>query len=208
MGGPRVAAPMGGSALPFCERCGNLIGPVATLLRIGLSMCPSCGVYACDRCWTRATGACPGCGISAGAAAGVGAAATAGVSAAAAMSSAATAEIGAASRRLHNAWRAPIVIAAVGTAVLAASVLAFTIGGRNRPAGDLQLALGALAALTSPTPGYGQSPESSFFAAAVPTPSEVALSPTPTATPQIPSPDPTLPSSPPQLAPTPGATPA
>lgn len=50
--------------MPFCERCVNLVGPVSTLLGVGLRPCPSCGVHACDRCWKRATGACPGCGIA------------------------------------------------------------------------------------------------------------------------------------------------
>jgi hypothetical protein len=204
---------MGGRSLPFCERCGNLIGPASALLRIGLSMCPTCGVYACDRCWTRAAGWCPGCGISASAAAAVGAAAA--VSATAAVGVAG--DSGGALHRLPRAWRAPIVMAGVGTVVIVASVLAFTIGGRVRPAGELELALGTPAAVSSATPGDGQSPPSSFSAGvAAPTSSWVALSPAPTVAPQIPSATPVLPSGtvepaptpPPKPAPTPPPTPA
>jgi hypothetical protein len=134
------------------------------------------------------------------------------VGAAAAVSAAAAAgdagESGGASHRLPRAWRAPIVIAGVGTVVLAASVLAFTIGGRVRPAGELELALGTPAAVTSATPADGQSPTSSFSAGvAAPTSSPVALSPAPIVAPQIPSATPTLPSSTVEPAPTPHPTP-
>jgi hypothetical protein len=64
--GPETAAPMAGPATSFCERCGNLVGHMARLRGIGMRRCPSCGMHACDRCWTRATGRCPGCGSSAG----------------------------------------------------------------------------------------------------------------------------------------------
>ena len=56
--------PTGGPGMPFCERCGNLIGPVAGLAQVGLRPCRVCGVHACDRCWRGARGACPGCGSS------------------------------------------------------------------------------------------------------------------------------------------------
>jgi hypothetical protein len=226
MSGPLVPGPTGGPYLPFCERCGNLIGPAAHLLRIGLSMCPSCGVYACDRCWTRAGGGCPGCGISAGVARylaaaaamdtapAVGAAlpvsAAAAVGAAVPVSAESALDVagasGGASHGLPRAWRAPIVFAGVGAMVLAASALAFTILGPARPVGELELALGTPAAVAT---GTGQSPESSLSAgAAGPTSSGVALSPAPSVAPQIPSATPTLPSVTDEPPPAPGQTPA
>jgi hypothetical protein len=54
--GPGPAGP-----LPFCERCGRLVGAVTSVARAGLRTCPSCGLYACVRCWEIASGACPGC---------------------------------------------------------------------------------------------------------------------------------------------------
>jgi hypothetical protein len=63
---PTATPPSGGPPLPYCERCGNLVGAVSTLMRVVLRMCPSCRVYACDRCWAGAAGACPGCGVKAG----------------------------------------------------------------------------------------------------------------------------------------------
>ena len=239
MSGPRVAAPAGGPSLPFCERCGNLIGPAAHLLHIGLSMCPSCGVYACDRCWTRAGGGCPGCGISARAARYLAAAAAvssapavgaavpvraappgsttaapgdAAVGAAAPVNAPAAVDVVAtsvgASHGRPRAWRAPIAIAGVATVVLAASVLAFTLGGPFRPAGELGLALGTPGAVTTSNPGNGQSPTSSFSAVLVPTSSGVVPSAAPSVTPpQIPAATPTLPSGTVGPAPTPGPTP-
>ena len=56
--------PSGGPRMPFCERCGNLIGPVAGLAQVGLRRCPDCGIHACERCWRGERGACPGCGSS------------------------------------------------------------------------------------------------------------------------------------------------
>ena len=61
---PTSSPPSGGAPLPYCERCGNLVGAASTLLRVRLRMCASCGVFACDRCWTSAAGACPGCRVS------------------------------------------------------------------------------------------------------------------------------------------------
>jgi hypothetical protein len=107
-----------------------------------------------------------------------------------------------------RAWRAPIAIAGVATVVLAASVLAFTLGGPFRPAGELGLALGTPGAVTTSTPGNGQSPPSSFSAVvAAPSSSSVAPSPAPSTTPQIPAATPTLPSGTVEPAPTPGPTP-
>jgi hypothetical protein len=106
-----------------------------------------------------------------------------------------------------RAWRAPIAIAGVATVILAASVLAFTIGGPFRPAGGLGLALGTPGAVTSSTPGYGQSPPSSFSTAATPASSGVVPSQAPSVAPQIPAATPTLPSGTVEPALTPGPTP-
>ena len=223
MSGPPVAGPPGAPYLPFCERCGNLIGPAAHLLRIGLSVCPSCGVYACDRCWTRAGGGCPGCGISAGAArylaaaaalvpapavgpavpASAGPAVSAAVPEAAATAVDAVATSAGASHQLPRAWRAPIVFAGVGVVVLAASVLAFTIGGPFRPAGELGLGSGTPGALAMP--GSLESPP--FSAAGASTSSGVAPPAVPSLTPPLPSATPTLPPGIVEPVPTPGPTP-
>ena len=90
-----------------------------------------------------------------------------------------------------RAWRVPIAIAGVATAVLAASVLALTLGGRVRPVGEQDLALRVPAAESS-TPADGQSP-STFFGGGVDaaTSSGAAPSPRPTNAPRIPTANPT-----------------
>lgn len=197
MRGPRTALPSSGPALPFCERCGNLIGAASTLSRIGLTMCNACGVYACGRCWARTAGACPGCGVT------VAAAATAGVAQ----------EAGHPPNRRSWDRRAPI---AVGTVVLVVSALALVVGGPLRPTGGVEGATGKPAAVTSASPSTGQSPLALLSGGATPPivsetpvlPSDRAVplqTPTPTTRPR---PAPTLtPRSTPRPTPRPTATP-
>lgn len=111
--------PSGGPKMPFCERCGNLIGPVASLAQVGLRRCPDCGVHACDRCWRDGRGACPGCGSSRRVAKPV---------AAAAAPSRPTTD--------RRANRRPVVAAGL-TVMLMATVLLF-VGNPFRPAGAVE----------------------------------------------------------------------
>ena len=125
--------------MPYCERCGNLIGPAATLLRVGLRGCKSCGLYACDRCWARAAGTCPGCGIS------VAGPAAAGVAR----------KNGRAPNQRGRDRPWPI---AAGIAFLAVSAFAIIVGNPVGPAGNVGAAIGTPAAITSALPAISQSP--------------------------------------------------
>ena len=136
---PRAAPPSGGPPMPFCERCGILIGPPAYLAKVGLRRCPSCGVHACDRCWAGAAGACPGCGTV--------------FIGAAALGVARPSEP--ASTRQRRNMRAPI---AVGAVVFAVSAVAVIIGNPFPPAGGVAGAFGTPAAVSSAASAPGLSP--------------------------------------------------
>jgi len=199
MSTPRSAS-SGGSPLPFCERCGNLIGPAATLAGIRLSMCPSCGVHACDRCWSRAGSACPGCGVS------LAGAPTGGISLAGAMAGGVAQQRGLATSRWRTARPAVIAGAAIAAVVVAVSAVAFSIGNPFRPTGEVEGAVGTPATVASASPG----PAQSDGVAVLPSGSPAAVSAAPTAAPPIPSETPALPSgiATPTPGPTPGPTPA
>jgi hypothetical protein len=191
---PTAAPPSGGPPLPFCERCGNLIGAVSTLLRVVLRMCPYCRVYACDRCWAGAAGACPGCGVKADdpavpidAVAVLKAAArhAPAVTLAPAVTErstemAATTAVGGTARparlvepepehtRQARARRAPF---AVGIALAAIAVLAFVAVVPLRPSGAVEGLLASAATITDGTSIHDESPQ-------LPTPSgDVAAGP-------------------------------
>ena len=146
--GRQLAPPSGSATLPHCERCGNLIGPAATLMRIGLRICPSCGVFACDRCWGKAGGACPGCGAS-----------TASGSEGPVAAEAAALREGALARdRRGRDLRSPIAVAALVVVTVMVSVIAINVRSPFRPAGDVAGATGTPAALAGAPSGPGQSP--------------------------------------------------
>ena len=173
MTGSHSTAPTGDPFIQFCERCGTPVGSAAGSMRVGLKGCPSCGVYACGRCWARATRGCPGCGVPVGVAAGVGAAV----------------ERAGRSSKPPRARRGPIAVAGVATAVLAALVLAFSLGGRVRTAGEQDLALRVPAA--SLAPADGQSPSSSYGGSVeAATSSSGAPAPGRTSAPRIPTANP------------------
>jgi hypothetical protein len=220
--GPQLAPPPGSATLPHCERCGNLIGPAATLMRIGLRMCPSCGVFACDRCWGKAGGACPGCGASMASTAEGPVAAEAAV----------LREGDLARDRRRRDLRSPIAVVAFLVVIVTLSVLALNLGSPFRPAGDVAGATGTPAAVTGAPSGPGQSPLPSPAAGVAEepggSPASASLVPTapaagPTGTPAapggaapsapVPTPNPTprrtaTPTPRPTPAPTPRRTPA
>src|SRR5437870_4279150 len=134
--GRQLAPPSGSATLPHCERCGNLIGPAATLMRIGLRICPSCGVFACDRCWGKAGGACPGCGAST----------ASGSEGPVAAEAAALREGDLARDRRGGDLRSPIAVAALVVVSVMVSVIALNVRSPFRPAGDVAGATGAPAA--------------------------------------------------------------
>jgi hypothetical protein len=123
---PRALPPSGGSPLPFCERCGNLVGAVSNLIGIGLEVCPSCGVFACNRCWTSARGSCPGCGARV----------------ASAVSARPPGSPGVPPVPARRDRRMPV---ATGTVAFIALTLAFVLGSPFQPTGEVEG--------TSATPG-------------------------------------------------------
>lgn len=140
--------------------------------------CAECGIHACDRCWRGRQGACPGCGAPA--------------KPVTAVSGSRAGGAGQPSRLRFG--RRP---AALGAAVLAASLVVLVIGNPFRPVGAVegtQEGPGAIA---------GASAEADDTAASLPSaPGDIAIideevtpAPSPTAT--NPSPVPTADSSPP-----------
>ena len=172
MSGPQLAPPSGRATLPHCERCGNLIGPAATLMRIGLRMCPSCAVFACDRCWGTAGGACPGCGASM----------ASGADGPVAAEAAVLREGDLARDRRGRHLRSPIAVVALLVVIVMVSVLALNLGSPFRPAGDVAGATGTPAAVTGAASGPGQSPLPSHAAGVAEGPIESPASPSLAAT--------------------------
>jgi hypothetical protein len=170
-----VASPSGRATLPHCERCGNLIGPAATLMRIGLRTCPSCGVFACDRCWGKAQGACPGCGVStsttdtavapeAPVVAGTAAAAAPTVAAEATVApDAAVVRAGGLARDRRRRDRSPIAIVTLVVVAVAVSVLALNASNPFRAEGQVAGATGTPGVTDAPS-GPEQSPPPSAAA--------------------------------------------
>ncbi|HXI82242.1 MAG TPA: hypothetical protein VNM34_15650, partial [Verrucomicrobiae bacterium] len=111
---------------------------MAKLSRIGLSMCPSCGVFACDRCWTRAGGPCPGCGV-----------------AAAALAAGVVPPPGSAVRRRRLSRRAPIAVSAAAVVV---ATLAFVMGRPLQPTGGVEGLVGTPAPRSASSVTGGQTP--------------------------------------------------
>jgi hypothetical protein len=228
--GPQLAPPSGRAPLPHCERCGNLIGPAATLMGIGLKTCPSCGVFACDRCWGKAGGACPGCGATIASAAetafapevAVAAEAPVAPQVAVAAEAAIVREDGLARDRRGRDRRSQIAIVTLAVVAVAVSLLALNTSSPFRAEGEVAGATGTPAALTRadsaapsalPSPAAGAvevpigSPASPSLAAtavaANPSGTPVAGGAAPSA--PVPTPSPTPRRTP---APTPRPTPA
>jgi hypothetical protein len=118
--------PIDGASLPYCERCGHQVGPPTKLMQVGIRMCGSCQVFACDRCWRSAAGACPGCGVLV-------APLLAGPLAQAPGS------IGAHRQRGPSGRRAPI---AAGFAAMAVLGVTLALATSLSPTGDVESALG------------------------------------------------------------------
>jgi hypothetical protein len=229
---PHLAPPSGRASLPHCERCGNLIGPAATLLRIGLRMCPSCGVDACDRCWGRAEGECPGCGASMASTSEASVASETAVATEAAIvpetavaaDSAIVSEGGLERDRRGRGRRSPIVYVVLVVVAVAVSVLALNSKSPFRAEGEVAGATGTPAALSGtgsaaapsalPSPAAGAA-EAPIGSPASPSLAATAVAADPSGTPVAPggvassSPVPT-PSPKPRrtAAPTPRPTPA
>jgi hypothetical protein len=143
---------------------------------IGLRTCPSCGVFACDRCWGKAGGACPGCGVStsttatavapeAPVVAGMAVAATPTVAAEAAVATEAAVapegavvrEGGLARERRGRDRRSPIAIVTLVVVAVAVSVLALNTSSPFGAEGQVAGATGT-PGVTDAASGPGQSP--------------------------------------------------
>jgi len=125
--------------MPFCERCGNAIGPAAALAKLGLRRCESCGVHACGRCWVRASGGCPGCGVRVD---GLRARFIA-------------PQRGGRSPQRPRDRRAAMTVGAI---VVGLTAFAIVIGNPVRPAGDVEGALGGPTATMSAAGGLDLAP--------------------------------------------------
>ncbi len=142
--------PSGGPAMPFCERCGNLIGPVASLAQVGMRPCRECGIHACDRCWGGAGGKCPGCGASRRVA-------TRAPVAVAAPGAVLAPDLPGASTANRRSTRRPVV--AAGLIVMAMAMVVAVAGNPFRPAGAVESAQEGPA--SDPPVADGASPQSS-----------------------------------------------
>ncbi len=156
-----VAARPPGADSQYCERCGDVAGEATSLRRVGLTRCPSCSVFACQRCWAKAAGACPGCGFS-----------PVGASVVAAFRSkrdpvtsrpltGATAATGAAAMARPAPRRADRSAAlAVLVTIVALSVVGFALAGPLRPSNGVEGAVGTPGpvAVRSIEPSSGSSP--------------------------------------------------
>ena len=155
----------GGPDSQFCERCGGVTGEAASLRRVGLRSCSSCGVHACGRCWARTAGSCPGCGVAPIAAVGV-ASARSGrarwsrrrADPTPAIGAAALAGVAGPGSRPRRADRS--VASAVGVTIIAIAAVAFSAAGPLRPTGGVESVVGTpgIAGVRSGEPAESSSP--------------------------------------------------